>query len=30
MPAELKEVLHTAEAVVEGGREGHDQTSQLQ
>jgi Ohr subfamily peroxiredoxin len=27
MPAELKEVLYTAEAVVEGGREGHGRTS---
>ena len=26
MPAELKEVLYTAEAVVEGGREGHGRT----
>ena len=27
MTAELKEVLYTAEAVVEGGREGHGRTS---
>jgi Ohr subfamily peroxiredoxin len=27
MSAELKEVLYTAEAVVEGGREGHGRTS---
>jgi Ohr subfamily peroxiredoxin len=27
MPAHLKEVLYTAEAVVEGGREGHGRTS---
>ena len=27
MAAELKEVLYTAEAVVEGGREGHGRTS---
>jgi osmotically inducible protein OsmC len=27
MPAELKEVLYTAEALVEGGREGHGRTS---
>jgi Ohr subfamily peroxiredoxin len=27
MPARLKEVLYTAEAVVEGGREGHGRTS---
>lgn len=27
MPAQLKEVLYTAEAVVEGGREGHGRTS---
>jgi Ohr subfamily peroxiredoxin len=27
MPAELKNVLYTAEAVVEGGREGHGSTS---
>jgi Ohr subfamily peroxiredoxin len=27
MPAQLKEVLNTAEAVVEGGREGHGRTS---
>jgi Ohr subfamily peroxiredoxin len=27
MPAELKEVLYTAEAKVEGGREGHGRTS---
>jgi Ohr subfamily peroxiredoxin len=27
MPAELKEVLYTTEAVVEGGREGHGRTS---
>ena len=27
MPAELKEVLYTAEAVVEGGRQGHGRTS---
>src|ERR1700676_2520683 len=27
MPAELKNVLYTAEAVVEGGREGHGRTS---
>jgi osmotically inducible protein OsmC len=27
MPAELKKVLYTADAVVEGGREGHGRTS---
>jgi Ohr subfamily peroxiredoxin len=27
MPGQLKEVLYTAEAVVEGGREGHGRTS---
>jgi Ohr subfamily peroxiredoxin len=27
MPAELKEVLYTAEGVVEGGREGHGRTN---
>jgi osmotically inducible protein OsmC len=27
MPAQLKKVLYTAEAVVEGGREGHGRTS---
>jgi lipoyl-dependent peroxiredoxin len=27
MPAQLREVLYTAEAVVEGGREGHGRTS---
>src|SRR5882672_12513576 len=27
MPAQLKEVLYTAEAVVEGGRQGHGRTS---
>ncbi len=27
MPAQLKEVLYTAEAVVEGGRKGHGRTS---
>jgi Ohr subfamily peroxiredoxin len=27
MPAELKNVLYTADAVVEGGREGHGRTS---
>ena len=27
MPAELKKVLYTAEAVVEGGRKGHGRTS---
>jgi Ohr subfamily peroxiredoxin len=27
MPAQLKEVLYTAEAVVQGGREGHGRTS---
>ena len=27
MPAQLKEVLHAAEAVVEGGRKGHGRTS---
>src|ERR1700733_13395638 len=27
MPAQLKQVLYTAEAVVEGGREGHGRTS---
>src|ERR1700688_3280494 len=27
MPPQLKEVLYTAEAVVEGGREGHGRTS---
>jgi Ohr subfamily peroxiredoxin len=27
MPAQLKEVLYTAEAVVEGGRDGHGRTS---
>ena len=27
MPAKLKEVLYTAEAIVEGGREGHGRTS---
>jgi osmotically inducible protein OsmC len=27
MPAHVKDVLYTAEAVVEGGREGHGQTS---
>ncbi|HLB18198.1 MAG TPA: organic hydroperoxide resistance protein [Gaiellaceae bacterium] len=27
MPTELKQVLYTAEAVVEGGREGHGRTS---
>ena len=27
MPAELREVLYTAEAVVEGGRQGHGRTS---
>ena len=27
MPAPLKKVLYTAEAVVEGGREGHGRTS---
>jgi osmotically inducible protein OsmC len=27
MPAELKQVLYTAEAVVEGGREGHGRTT---
>jgi Ohr subfamily peroxiredoxin len=27
MPAQLKDVLYTAEAVVEGGREGHGRTS---
>lgn len=27
MPARLKEVLYTAEAVVEGGRQGHGKTS---
>ncbi|HEY8622914.1 MAG TPA: Ohr family peroxiredoxin, partial [Casimicrobiaceae bacterium] len=26
MPAQLKKVLYTAEAVVEGGREGHGRT----
>jgi Ohr subfamily peroxiredoxin len=27
MPAQVKEVLYTAEAIVEGGREGHGRTS---
>jgi osmotically inducible protein OsmC len=27
MPAQLKKVLYTAEAIVEGGREGHGRTS---